>query len=102
LFHNGEKLFKQRCLQCHVAEAGAGNKTGPNLHGLIGRSTGSVPDYNYTSANKNAGVVWSDTTLFQYLENPKKFIPNTKMAFPGFKSPQDRADVIAYLKVATK
>lgn len=48
-----------------------------------------------------AGVVWNDETLFAYLENPKKYIPKTKMAFPGFKSEQDRNDVIAYLKKAT-
>jgi cytochrome c len=43
-------------------------------------------------------VTWDEPTLFQYLLNPKKFIKGTKMAFPGFKKEQDRADVIAYLK----
>jgi cytochrome c len=46
-------------------------------------------------------VVWGEETLFEYLINPKKYIPNTKMNFPGFKSEQDRADVIAYLKKVT-
>lgn len=81
---------------------GAPNKQGPNLYGLFGRQTGSVPDYAYTAANKNAGITWGDSTLFEYLENPKKYIPKTKMAFPGFKSEQDRADVIAYLKVSSQ
>jgi cytochrome c len=47
-------------------------------------------------------VLWGDQTLFEYLENPKKYIPKTKMNFAGFKSPQDRADVIAYLNASTK
>jgi hypothetical protein len=45
-----------------------------------------------------AGVEWNDGTLYEYLLNPKKYIPKTKMNFPGFKSEQDRADTIAYLK----
>jgi len=46
-------------------------------------------------------IIWGEETLFEYLENPKKYIPNTKMAFPGFKKDQDRLDVIAFLKNAT-
>ena len=75
---------------------------GPNLHGLIGRKTGQADGYSYTAANINKGVVWGDDTLFEYLENPKKYIPGTKMAFAGLKKPQERADIIAYLKESTK
>lgn len=75
---------------------------GPNLNGLFGRKTGSHPDYQYTEANRAKGIVWGDDTLFEYLENPKKYIPGTKMAFAGLKKPQERADVIAYLKDITK
>jgi len=97
---NGEKLFKARCTQCHTINKGGANKQGPNLYGIVGRTTGSVPGYAYTKANKEANIQWTEQNLFEYLEKPKKFIPNTKMTFPGFKSAQDRADVIAYLKSA--
>ncbi|KAI8088887.1 cytochrome c-2 [Halteromyces radiatus] len=97
----GAKLFKQRCAQCHTLEEKGHHLVGPNLHGVMGRKTGQASGFNYTEANKKKGVIWSEETLFEYLLNPKAYIPGTKMAFPGLKKPQDRANLIAYLKEAT-
>jgi len=92
----GEKVFAQ-CKACHVAEEGK-NRVGPSLYAVVGRTAGTVPGYNYSKANKESGVTWTEDVLYTYLEAPQKFMPGTKMAFGGLKVPQDRADVIAYLK----
>ncbi|KAF5196378.1 Cytochrome c [Thalictrum thalictroides] len=75
--------------------------TGPNLNGLFGRQSGTTPSYSYSAANKNMAVMWGESTLYDYLLNPKKYIPGTKMVFLGLKKPQERADLIAYLKSST-
>ncbi|MCJ1344375.1 iso-1-cytochrome c [Peltigera leucophlebia] len=98
----GANLFKTRCAQCHTLKESEGNKIGPNLHGLFGRKTGSVEGFSYSDANKGKQIVWGDETLFEYLENPKKYIPGTKMAFGGLKKAKDRNDLIAHLKKETQ
>ncbi|EFQ99264.1 hypothetical protein MGYG_02277 [Nannizzia gypsea CBS 118893] len=98
----GAGLFKTRCASCHTLEEGGNNMVGPNLFGLFGRKSGQVEGYAYTDANKSKGVTWDHDSLFEYLENPKKFIPGTKMAFGGLKKAKDRNDLITFLEEKTK
>ena len=98
----GATLFKTRCLQCHTVEKGGPHKVGPNLNGVFGRKSGEAAGFSYTDANKKKGLVWNEQTMHDYLENPKKYIPGTKMAFGGLKKPKDRNDLITYLVNATK
>ena len=93
----GEKVFK-KCTACHVVDKEK-NKTGPHLVNIMGRTAGSLESYKkYSKALKESGIVWNEETLDGYLENPKKYIKGTKMAFGGLKKEKDRENVIAYLK----
>lgn len=94
----GEKVFIQ-CKTCHVTDPGQ-NRIGPSLHQVVGRTAGTVAGYTYSPANKNSGITWTKEKLFQYLENPQRVVPGTKMAFAGIPDAQKRADLIAWL--ATK
>ncbi len=96
----GKAVFNQ-CKACHVLEPGQ-NRVGPTLHGIIGRKAGTVEGYSYSEANKNSGVTWTEQVMFEYLENPREFMPGTKMAFVGLKKPEDRANVIAYIQEESK
>lgn len=99
----GRNLFNQ-CRACHSLEAGK-NLIGPTLHGVFGRKAGTVPRYRYSRAMENAGdkgLVWNAKTLKQYIADPRKMVPFNKMAFPGLKTEQQRDDLIAYLRQATK
>ena len=93
---HGETVFLQ-CKSCHSLEPGQ-NRIGPSQAGLIGREAGSVEGFQYSEANANSGITWTPEKLYQYLEDPQRVVPGTKMAFPGLPDGQDRADVIAYMQ----
>ncbi|MEO1252784.1 MAG: cytochrome c family protein [Pseudomonadota bacterium] len=96
----GRRVFV-KCLACHAVQEGV-NKVGPSLYGIVGREAGTVDGFNYSEANANSGIVWTEDVLFAYLEDPQGYIPGTKMIFPGLPNAQDRADVIAYLKASAE
>lgn len=93
---NGAKVFV-KCKTCHVLEDGV-NRVGPHLYGVVGRTAGSVEGFNYSPANAESGITWSTDVLFEYLEAPQTYLKGTRMAFPGIKDAQERADLIAYLE----
>jgi len=96
----GAKLFKQ-CVSCHKVGPKARNGVGPHLNGVFGRRAGSVEGFRYSQDIRRAGVtgmVWTADKLDVYIENPQALVSGTRMMFRGVKDPQDRRDVIAYLR----
>lgn len=93
----GEKSFN-KCLPCHSIGADAENKIGPELNGLDGRHSGTVPNYSYSDANKNSGIVWDAANFKEYIKSPQTKVPGTKMIFAGISNPQEVDDLWAYVK----
>ncbi|MEZ5846550.1 MAG: cytochrome c family protein [Geminicoccaceae bacterium] len=92
----GEKVFR-KCKACHDAESEK-NKVGPHLVGIIGRPAGTVDGFKYSDAMANSGITWDAATIDAYIAEPKTYVEGNRMAFPGLKKEEDRADVIAYLE----
>ncbi len=93
----GEKIFK-KCASCHNVNKGEAAKVGPNLFGIIGKARGSSAGFAYSDAMKTKGGSWDNESINQFIAKPKDYLAGTKMAFPGLKKPQDRADVILFLE----
>lgn len=92
----GEKIFKSRCANCHSLTPGL-SSVAPDLTGVVGRKAGSLKDYQYTPALRNADYVWTAAKLQEWLSSPHNVVPETEMTFPGLKSEPERAEVIEFL-----
>lgn len=96
----GEELFVQ-CKGCHEVGKGARNRIGPHLNGLFGRRAASVEGFAYSRSLRRAGqdgLEWHFETLDAYIANPRALVSGTRMSYRGMRDPQDRADLLAYLR----
>jgi cytochrome c len=89
----GEVLY-QGCMDCHSIDK---DDVGPRHRGVVGRRAASIAGYDYSKALKSSGLTWDEATLDRWLTDPGALVPGTKMFYEVDK-PQDRADLIAYLK----
>ena len=92
----GATVFKTQCTICHSPVEGK-NLIGPSLFGVVGRHSGIIPNFHYSSANKASGLTWDAATLDRYITAPREVVPGTLMTYVGLKDAQKRADLIAYL-----
>jgi len=88
----GKSVFEKRCITCHV-----NSDMGPKYRGLFGRKAATVSGFDYSKALRESGIVWSEESIDLWLTNPDKLVPGNLMGF-RVRSPQERADIIAYLK----
>lgn len=91
----------QKCMSCHSFAKGGANMTGPDNWGVIGRKPGTHPGFDYSPAMVAFGQkvpAWDYDHLYMFLKNPQDYIQGTKMTFAGLKSPEDRINLIAWLR----
>ena len=96
----GEKRFEE-CATCHTTERGV-NNVGPSLNGLFARKAGEIADFRYSPALKKSGIAWTPQTLDNFIADPQKAVPANRMPYAGMPDAGARADLIAYLREATK
>ena len=100
---NGERQFKRKCSICHALTPDSARKAGPTLHGVFGRPAGSVADYKYSQTLTGSDIVWDESTIDQLFDlGPDHFIPGSKMPMQRITKPQDRRDLVAFLRDATR
>ena len=94
---SGQQAFNNACRTCHMVKEGD-NRLGPNLHKVVGRKAGSLPDYRFSSAMKEAGFVWDEEKLDRFMASPDEVVPGNSMKpYGGLASSDDRKKIIAYL-----
>ena len=94
---SGQQAFNNACRTCHMVREGD-NRLGPNLHNVVGRKAGSLPDYAFSSAMKEAGFVWDEERLDRFIANPDEVVPGNNMKpYGGLSSSDDRKKIIAFL-----
>ena len=97
----GQQDFRA-CAPCHSLQADR-NMTGPSLANLWGRKAGGLPSFErYSDALKSSGIIWDDRSLDGWLTDPDRMVPDNEMPFNGIKDARVRADLLAFLKEATK
>ena len=95
------ELLGLACAACHTFQAGGKTIIGPNLHGVFARSAAALPDFEYSAALRSSGLVWTPRSVDAWLADPGRFVAGTTMTFTGYRSADDRRDLIAYLLRAT-
>jgi cytochrome c len=92
----GETLFKQQCGTCHSVVKSDGERAGPSLFGVVGRTAGKLPGFNYSPALKSSTLVWSATTLDHWLTDSNTAVPGSYMNYRQADAAK-REQIIAYL-----
>lgn len=92
-----QQVFNNACRTCHSIREGD-NRQGPNLFEIVGRKAGSLPNYAYSSAMKNAGFTWDEAKLARFIANPDEVVSGNKMQPYGGLGSENTEKVIGFLR----
>jgi len=92
-----QQVFNNACRTCHSIREGD-NRQGPNLFEIVGRKAGSLPNYAYSSAMKNAGFAWDEAKLARFIVHPDEVVPDNKMQPYGGLASEDAEKIIVFLR----
>lgn len=92
----GRKVFQQKCASCHAVILGRPSPLGPNLAGLGSRTRATASGFAYSPALQKMQGKWDRGSLGQYLADPTKYAPGSRMAI-AVKDERERKLVIEYV-----
>jgi len=98
---SGAQVYEMECAACHQIGAGARHGIGPQLNGVFDRSAAVHDDFRYSEdmlRMASKGLDWDHASLDAYIENPRVFVSQTRMYYPGLADPEERSDLLAYLR----
>ncbi|WP_422049293.1 c-type cytochrome [Shimia sp.] len=97
---NGERQFQRKCSICHTLTGDSARRAGPTLKDVFGREAGTVSDYSYSDTLLTSDVIWTSQTIDALFDlGPDVYIAGTKMPVQRITRAEDRADLIAYLRL---
>ena len=95
---DGQTAFNNSCRTCHTMEQGD-NRQGPSLAGVVGRTAGTLPGYNFSASMKQSGIVWDEANLDQFIANPDQLVSGNGMKpYGGITDAALRKTIVEFLK----
>lgn len=96
---NGERQFRRKCSVCHSLDDDGARRAGPTLKGVMGRPAGTLDGYAYSETVDSLALTWDETTIDALFDiGPDGYIPGSKMPQQRITRPEDRRDLIEFLK----
>ncbi len=91
-------LVWRACAACHTLGPDDGNRAGPTLYRVMGRRAGTVPDYDYSPALRETGIIWTEETIAAlFTQGPHAYTPGSRMPDQRIPNPEDLDALVAFL-----
>lgn len=95
--NQGSAAFAAECSVCHAVKAEVQGMMGPNLAGVVGRTSGSLPGFSFSQAMKSKAQVWDRQNIAAFIAQPQAGVPGTYMPYAGMADAASRDAVACFL-----